>query len=51
MINKDNGPFSVVYSLLKIKGKANTFENIFKFLEIRSKHILFGYREFSLVLF
>ena len=30
MINKDNGIFSVVYTLLKIKSKANIFENIFE---------------------
>ena len=30
MIDKDDYTFSVVYSLLKIKSKANIFENIFK---------------------
>ena len=29
-INKDDFTFPVVYNLLKIKGKANVFENIFK---------------------
>ena len=30
MIDKDDCTFSVVYSLLKIKSKANIFENIFE---------------------
>ena len=30
MTDKDNDTFSVVYSLLKIKSKANIFENIFE---------------------
>ena len=30
MIDKDDCNFSLVYSLLKIKSKANAFENIFK---------------------
>ena len=29
-IDKDDFTFSVVYNLLKIKGKANVFENILK---------------------
>ena len=29
-IDKDDFTFSVVYNLLKIKGKANVFENISK---------------------
>ena len=29
-IDKDDFTFSVVYNLLKIKGEANVFENIFK---------------------
>ena len=29
-IDKDDFTFSVVYNLLKIKGKGNMFENIFK---------------------
>ena len=30
MFDKDNGTFSVINNLLKIKSKANIFENIFE---------------------
>ena len=49
--DKDNGVFSFVYSFLKVKSKANIFETSLKFLKICSKQVLFGYKEFPLVIF
>ena len=37
-MDEDDCTVSVVYSLLKIKSKAYIFKNIFKILEICSKH-------------
>ena len=47
MINEDDCSFSFVYSLLKIKSKADTCENILKY--VVSTYLL-GYGDFSLVL-
>ena len=38
-IDKDDFTFSVVYNLLKIKGKAYVFENIFKIPDDLKKHL------------
>ena len=46
-INEDNCSFSFVYSLLKIKSKADICENILKY--VVSTYLL-GYGDFSLVL-